>query len=118
MAGTGASGSPPQGPGPAARWGRRGVRPPAGGALGGARGPPAAAGAAGSAMAAAGRLMALAVGVSPLLRLPGPRAAGRPGRSRGLSSGCAHPDRAKEAEAEAPERDGSAVAGEGGGPAA
>lgn len=42
MAGTGASGSPPQGPGPAARWGRRGVRPPAGGALGGARGPPGA----------------------------------------------------------------------------
>ncbi|XP_036850107.1 ATP-dependent RNA helicase DHX30 isoform X1 [Manis javanica] len=61
-------------------------------------------------MAAAGRLMALAVGFSPLLRLPGPRAPGRPGRSRGLSSGCAHPDRAKEAEAEAPERDGSAVA--------
>ncbi|KAK2491933.1 hypothetical protein MC885_002663, partial [Smutsia gigantea] len=64
-------------------------------------------------MAAARRLMALAVGVSPLLRLPGPRVPGRQGCSRGLSSGCARPDRAKEAEAEAEatsgEGDGSAV---------
>uniref|UniRef100_A0A8C7EXC8 ATP-dependent RNA helicase DHX30 n=1 Tax=Neovison vison TaxID=452646 RepID=A0A8C7EXC8_NEOVI len=53
-------------------------------------------------MAAARRLMALAAGVSPRLRLPGHRATGRQGRSRGLSSGCAHPDHTKEAaEAEA-----------------
>ncbi|XP_034854303.1 ATP-dependent RNA helicase DHX30 isoform X1 [Mirounga angustirostris] len=48
-------------------------------------------------MAAARRLMALAAGVSPRLRPPGPRASGRQGRSRGLSSGCAHPDRTEEA---------------------
>jgi len=48
-------------------------------------------------MAADRRLMALAAGVSPRLRPPGPRATGRQGRSRGLSSGCAHPDRTKEA---------------------
>lgn len=63
--------------------------------------------------------MALAAGVSPRLRPPGPRATGRQGRSRGLSSGCAHPDRTKEA-AEAGvapsgpgEGDGSMVNGEG-----
>uniref|UniRef100_A0A2K6L9A1 ATP-dependent RNA helicase DHX30 n=1 Tax=Rhinopithecus bieti TaxID=61621 RepID=A0A2K6L9A1_RHIBE len=48
-------------------------------------------------MAAARRLMALAAGISPRLRPLGPRAAGRQGRSRGFSSGCAHPDRTKEA---------------------
>lgn len=65
--------------------------------------------------------MLLAAGVSPRLRLPGPRAAGRQGRSRGCSSGCARPDRNKEAtEPEAgvvpcgPEdSDGSVVNGEG-----
>ncbi|XP_010373043.2 ATP-dependent RNA helicase DHX30 isoform X1 [Rhinopithecus roxellana] len=51
----------------------------------------------GSTMAAARRLMALAAGISPRLRPLGPRAAGRQGRSRGFSSGCAHPDRTKEA---------------------
>lgn len=67
--------------------------------------------------------MALAAGVSPRLRPPGPRAAGRQGRSRGFSSGCARPDRIKEAaEAEAgvapcrpEEGDGSMVNGEGSG---
>lgn len=96
----------------------------------GAREPPfcavpgsVAAGAGGSAMAAARRFMALAAGVSPRLRPPGPRAAGRQGRSRGFSSGCARPDRTKEAaEAEAgvapcrpEEGDGSMVNGEGSG---
>lgn len=65
--------------------------------------------------------MALAAGVSPRLRPLGPRAAGRQGRSRCFSSGCAHPDHTKEAaEAEsgmAPggpgEGDGSMVNGEG-----
>ena len=83
----------------------------------------APAGAGGSAMAAARRFMALAAGVAPRLRPPGPRAAGRQGRSRGLSSGCARPDPTKEAaEAEAGvapsgpgEGDGSMVNGEGGG---
>nr|XP_011737444.2 putative ATP-dependent RNA helicase DHX30 isoform X1 [Macaca nemestrina] len=51
----------------------------------------------GNTMAAARRLMALAAGVSPRLRPLGPRAAGRQGRSRCCSSGCAHPDRTKEA---------------------
>lgn len=65
--------------------------------------------------------MALAAGVSPRLRPPGPRATGRQECSRGLSSGCAHPDGTKEAtEAEAGvalsgtgEGDGSMVNGEG-----
>lgn len=65
--------------------------------------------------------MALAAGVSPRLRPPGPRAAGRQGRSRGFSSGCAHPDHTKDAaEAEAGvapggpgDGDGSMVNGEG-----
>lgn len=65
--------------------------------------------------------MALAAGVSPRLRSPGPRAAWRQGRSRGLSSSCAHRDPTKEAaEAEAGEvpggpgeGDGSMVNGEG-----
>nr|KAF6420236.1 DExH-box helicase 30 [Molossus molossus] len=53
-------------------------------------------------MAAARRFMALAAGVSPRLRPTGPRAAGRQGRSRSFSSGCARSDRTKEAvEAEA-----------------
>ncbi|XP_032314506.1 ATP-dependent RNA helicase DHX30 isoform X1 [Camelus ferus] len=60
------------------------------------------AGAGGSEMAAARRLMALAAGVSPRLRPLGPHTTGRQGRSRGLSTGCARPDRTKEAaEAEA-----------------
>lgn len=67
--------------------------------------------------------MVLAAGVSPRLRPPGPRAAGRQGRSRGFSSGCARPDRNKEAaEAEAgvapcgpEEADRSVVNGEGSG---
>lgn len=41
--------------------------------------------------------MALAAGVSPRLRPPGPRATGRHGRSRGLSTGCARPGCSKEA---------------------
>lgn len=65
--------------------------------------------------------MVLAAGVSPRLRPPGPRAAGRQGRSRGFSSGCTRPDRNKEAaEAEAgvapcgpEEADGSVANGEG-----
>lgn len=67
--------------------------------------------------------MALAAGVSPSLRPPVPRAIGRQRRSRGFSSGCAHPDGTKEAaEAEAGvatcgpgEGDGSVVNGEGSG---
>lgn len=67
--------------------------------------------------------MALATGVSPRLRPPGPRGAGRHGRSRGFSSGCARPDRNKEAaEAQAgvapcgpEEGNGSMVNGEGSG---
>jgi hypothetical protein len=74
-------------------------------------------------MAAARRLMAMAVGVSLRLRPPDPRAAGRQRRSRGLSSSFVRPDGTKEAaEAEsevAPgeprEGDGSMVNGEGGG---
>nr|XP_019579541.1 PREDICTED: putative ATP-dependent RNA helicase DHX30 isoform X1 [Rhinolophus sinicus] len=89
-------------------WGRLGPAlgsaRPAGGAQA-ARSRPSAlslpgsgtAGAGGSAMAAARRFMALAAGVSPRLRQPGPRAAGRQGRSRGFSSDCARPDRNKEA---------------------
>lgn len=108
-------------PGPPSRQAARGLllppsRPPAASLPG--SGP---AGAGGSAMAAARRLMALAAGVSPRLRLPGHRATGRQGRSRGLSSGCVHPDHTKEAaEAEAGvapsdpgEGDGSMVNGEG-----
>ena len=46
--------------------------------------------------------MALAAGVSPRLRPSGPRAIGRQGRPRGLSTGCSRPDRTQEAaEAEA-----------------
>lgn len=67
--------------------------------------------------------MALAAGVSPRLPPTGPRAAGRQGRSRSFSSGCARSDRTKEAvEAEAgvapcgpAEGDGSMVNGEGSG---
>lgn len=67
--------------------------------------------------------MALAAGVSPRLRPPGPRATGRHGRSRGLSTGCARPGCSKEAaEVEAGvapggpgEGDGSMVNGEGSG---
>lgn len=65
--------------------------------------------------------MALAAGVSPRLRQPGPRAAGRQGRSRGFSSDSARPDRNKEATEAgvAPcgpeEGDGSVVNGEGSG---
>lgn len=81
------------------------------------------AGAGGSAMAAARRFMVLAAGVSPRLRPPGSRGAGRHGRSRGFSSGCARPDRNKEAaEAEAgvapcgpEESNGGMVNGEGSG---
>lgn len=66
--------------------------------------------------------MALAAGVSSRLPPTGPRATGRQGRSRGFSSGCARPDRTKEAaEAEAgvapcgpAEGDGGMVNGEGG----
>lgn len=58
--------------------------------------------------------MALAAGVSPRLRSPGPRAAWRQGRSRGLSSSCARPDRTKEAaEAEAGEVPGGPGEGDG-----
>lgn len=65
--------------------------------------------------------MALAAGVSPRLRPPGPHTTGRQGRSRGLSLGCARPDCTKEAaETEAGaapggpgEGDGSMVNGEG-----
>lgn len=67
--------------------------------------------------------MSLAAGVSPGLRPPVPRAIGRQRRSRGFSSGCAHPDGIKEAsEAEAGVAtcepgagDGSMVNGEGSG---
>ncbi|OWK02469.1 DHX30 [Cervus elaphus hippelaphus] len=66
-------------------------------------------------MATARRLMALAAGVSPRLRPSGPRAIGRLGRPRGLSTGCSRHDRTQEAaEAEAApgepgEGDGSMV---------
>ena len=65
--------------------------------------------------------MALAAGVSPRLRPLGPRAIGRQGGPRGLSTGCSRPDRTQEAaEAEAApgepgEGDGSVVNGEGSG---
>ncbi|XP_048190491.1 ATP-dependent RNA helicase DHX30 isoform X3 [Perognathus longimembris pacificus] len=52
-------------------------------------------------MAAARRLMSLAAGVSPRLRPPGPRAAWRQSRSRGLSSGFDGAQEAVEAESEA-----------------
>lgn len=79
-----------------------------------------AAGTDGIAMAAARRLMAVAAGVSPRLRPPDPRAAGRQRSSRGFSSTFVHLDGTQEAAkvesevapSEPGEGDGSMVNGE------
>ncbi|XP_007101309.3 ATP-dependent RNA helicase DHX30 isoform X2 [Physeter macrocephalus] len=84
-------------PGPPVRQGARGSRA--------ARSCPSAlslpgsgvAGAGGSEMAAARRLMALAAGVSPRLRPLASYTPGRQGRPRGLSTGCIRPERTKAA---------------------
>lgn len=80
-----------------------------------------AAGIGGIAMASARRLVALAASVSPRLRPPDPRAAGRQGLSRSFSSSFVRPDGTQEASEVEPEvapgepgeGDGSMVNGEG-----